>query len=148
MKVNENACTKHYNWPYTWPIQRSSCFCSNHVSEVLSIRLALSNRDWEGRKHLLPVEEVHFRKTNSDFAQKLLDQLQTKTEQSGSKRLSDNFYWNNNIHFDKLQIPSVIFKTPRRIPVFLIMQSLREKHVSYSDFKLKHTRVHFDCKQR
>lgn len=33
--------------------------------------------DQEGRKHLLPVEEVHFQKTNSDFTQ--LGLLCTKT---------------------------------------------------------------------
>ena len=31
--------------------------------------------DWEGRKHLLPVEEVHFQKTNSGFTQRQLGLL-------------------------------------------------------------------------
>lgn len=33
----------------------------------------------EGRKHLLPVEEVHFQKTNSHFTQRQLGPLYTKT---------------------------------------------------------------------
>lgn len=42
-KRMKKACTKHYNWPCTRLIQRSSCFCSSHVSEALSIHLTVSN---------------------------------------------------------------------------------------------------------
>lgn len=35
--------------------------------------------DWEGRKHLLPVEEVHFQKTTSDFLQIESSRVCTKT---------------------------------------------------------------------
>lgn len=41
--------------------------------------------DREGRKHLLPVEEVHFLKTNADFTQNQLVLLYTKTVDSSSQ---------------------------------------------------------------
>lgn len=50
VRANEKACTKHYNWPHTRLIQRSSCFCSSHVSEVLSIHLTVSNRGPGGKE--------------------------------------------------------------------------------------------------
>lgn len=50
VKANEKACTKRYNWPHTRLIQRSSCFCSSHVSVVLSIHLTVSNRGPGGKE--------------------------------------------------------------------------------------------------
>lgn len=37
--------------------------------------------DREGRKHLLPVEEVHFQTTNSDFTQRQLGPLYDKNSE-------------------------------------------------------------------
>lgn len=48
--------------------------------------------DREGRKHLLPVEEVHFQKTNSDFTQRQLGLLYTKTVDSSSERPRGSVY--------------------------------------------------------
>lgn len=57
--------------------------------------------DWEGRKHLLPVEEVHFQKTNADFTQRLLGLLYTETVDSGGERQR----LLNSIYFGNLRIP-------------------------------------------
>lgn len=48
--------------------------------------------DREGRKHLLPVEEVHFQKTNADFTQRQPGQLYTITVDSSNQRLRGSIY--------------------------------------------------------
>lgn len=50
VKANGKACTKHYNWPHTRLIQRSSCFCSSHVSDVFSIHLTVLNSGPGGKE--------------------------------------------------------------------------------------------------
>lgn len=73
VRANEKACTKHYNWPHTRLVQRSSCFALVMLQKCSVFTSQFQTEDREGRKHLLPVEEVHFQRTNSDSTHRQLD---------------------------------------------------------------------------
>lgn len=105
-KANVKACTKHYNWPRTQPLQRSSCLCSSHVSEVFSIHLTISNRGPGGKETSPACWGSSFLKTNADFTQRQLGPLNTETVEWSSERPIGSVYWNSSIYFGNLWIPT------------------------------------------
>lgn len=88
------ACTKEQLFFALVMFQKCSVFTSQFQTE-----------DLEGRKHLLPVEEVHFQKTNSDFTQRQLGLFYTKTVDSSSKKPRGRIYWYSSVYFGILSVP-------------------------------------------
>lgn len=89
VKAKENACTKHHHRAHTLPVQRSSCFALVMFQKCSVFTSQFQTEDREGRKHLLPVEEVHFQKTNSDFTQR---QLGLRRSEDSGLELEDSVY--------------------------------------------------------
>lgn len=99
----KKARTKHHNWLHTQLVQRSSCFFALVMFQKCSVFTSQSQtEDREGRKHLLPVEEVHSQKTNSDFTQR---QLRVVLHRNSGRQQQGGVCWSGSIYFGSLWLP-------------------------------------------
>lgn len=104
VRANGKARTKHHNWPRAGLVQRSSCFCSSHVSLVLSIHLTVSTRE-PGGKETPPrlLRKFIFSKQTQTSHRGSSGPTHTETAHSSSEGPRGSFY--RSIYFGNLWIP-------------------------------------------